>query len=507
MALPEEPILPASITLALVVKYDPTLKRIDDVVVDLNRSQVAWDGEPVQVPPGGYDETQPNANRKVAYALLSYQLGPQHDYCNFLRDIWDRQKETKKGFNPNIRLLFGVKSSGVGRFVDLIETVSVLGLRINPNVLISKRITVLIRAVNDSHYQPACRQALSVICSGIDTKSGVFVSQPFAGPLAGVPSTSIPEVPRANSVPDDSHTSQRTEASEPEQAEKLPSEVTYEQTALMLDELLASAEGKRVLGFLQQHCPQAITKPDQAWVVAPDFRRGQGNVVAVLKQMHSQLRTFQGASASDWANLLNVVGGLLTFAIDPAWVEMQRASAGDVYYPSQRRAITFRDKKTADLMHLLTAAIANGFPRLQRVFEKDHPENHELGGLDLEKEVRGSLKNDELKLSISRAILHPNSIPESPNEAQLEALIKETRRLIRDAMVLDRDPYFTWHEDYLHVADILRSPTFDLRELLLIFSSNELLPGNLVSPHSEPGLLFRYAHDIYRAIQPHLSPE
>ena len=189
---------------ALIVTHDRETKTISGLSIELQESLVTWNGEAVR----SDDEVPGKALKtlnKVTSVLICHRFELASEF-NDMKDILgrlkkvpsDQAKKVGKGRrppagNPALKWLFGVKSNGVGRFVD----VFVIGrdkIRINHKNLPRENVQFVIREEQETVYGSASNEVLKAILSGIDAKSGVFTPQPFDGPLT-IPEKSPAPVP------------------------------------------------------------------------------------------------------------------------------------------------------------------------------------------------------------------------------------------------------------------------------------------------------------------------
>ncbi len=168
-----KPTVQASMTIVLIVYWNRETGHIADLGADLERWEVAWNGQPVVVQhPEGLTRNN-ETDYKVIAAMIAHRLKHGTD-CHFLNTILTRQKRSNKASRQlrgsmTLREVFGEKPNGSGRLVDLFKKEKKSGWIVNPDVLDSLAVRILIRKPGSTVTQPASQNVMEAILRGLDS--------------------------------------------------------------------------------------------------------------------------------------------------------------------------------------------------------------------------------------------------------------------------------------------------------------------------------------------------
>lgn len=274
---------------------------------------------------------------------------------------------------------------------------------------------------------------------------------------------------------------------------------TYTRTVKEIEKLLAS--NVPLCEFLLGACPQAIKRSASGGIVSDDVRSGRIDMCAVLEAIKNKLPAFSNNSA-DRTRLLEIVGGLFVFAVNPRWVLKQRALMRDkdIVFPGKHDTVPFKQAQSAALLPLLIAALADGFAHVEKIFGK--PSARQLT-VDPPRVARGILKQDkrtELQLHFIDYLLKPGDEVDRSDPTDIAEVFGRVCTMLRYADEKERVPYYTSNRSYAALSTIIRE---DLKmHLLLIFPSGEGVIDTLIT---DPVYLFSHASEIFQSITDSLT--
>ncbi len=288
--------------------------------------------------------------------------------------------------------------------------------------------------------------------------------------------------------------------------------LTPEEEAQQLAEIFAGttegidrilADHAKVAEFLAKTCPEVIQSSAGTVRLADSARTRQFGGRKHLKSIKDKIHTFTG-SPLDWDRLRQVVGGLAVMSVDRQWVLLQRNAwnSGGAEFPGEDTLLSMHDDRSACILPLLTAALADGYAKLPRVFGENDPRL-----LDDPPQVLRGLGPDrerEYKLHLIHAVLKPaqKGIPIRENDpAWIDARFDDVQEALEIAAKEENDPYYT-HSATMHPLAPLIRPGLPLQHLLLLRPKRD---GNLREAVADPVHLFSYLHDIFETIQRRLN--
>ncbi|MFZ4766017.1 MAG: hypothetical protein ACOYMN_13790 [Roseimicrobium sp.] len=273
----------------------------------------------------------------------------------------------------------------------------------------------------------------------------------------------------------------------------------YQKTCEEIDKALSEHDSIR--SFLVKHCERLVHVDGISYVLSDTARHHGLDMCSILQGIKSNLIHFKG-QGSDWRRLLEVVGGLMTLAMNRDWVLEQRRAWQSAKFPGKRESLTFMQERAAAILPLVTAALTDSYVKLERVFEEKEPNPRQLvkpmPGLG-----RGVLSIDEkksLKLFFIRSILGPAVSVDETDDADVEAHLNDTRDALRYARTDSRDVFFatnvTFSDQIEHIKEL------KLDHLLVITPAGK---GNARDILADPIFLFSHAFEIFQFIKPKLS--
>lgn len=288
----------------------------------------------------------------------------------------------------------------------------------------------------------------------------------------------------------------------PRDAEESPpalSEV-YSHTIQQIEDVLNQCES--VSDFIGRFTSGLISQHGQDWALNESSKPGQLDVCPHLKRIVDNLGKFRPRQSGDWIRLGDVAGGLVVLAIDPAWVLSQRdlARNASASFPADAESIGLGQERMANLLHLVSCALADGCARLERVFGKPPLDKYQIpSNAQLARSIgkEGHLK--EIKIHFIRYILPDEQFVES-DDAKIQLLFNRVKRIFTVALEDDHTAYSASGDHYKDLTKSIRDH-LKVQDLLLINPSGE-----------DPELLLRdyvrvlsFLSKIFEAVRAHHS--
>ncbi len=244
-----------------------------------------------------------------------------------------------------------------------------------------------------------------------------------------------------------------------------------------------------VRGFLQQHTPGLIVEQ------AGGFRLGEAvgtagfDLCPILEKVRDRMDLLNG-SRTDLDDLEKVLGGLLVMAVDPHWVSLQeQAKTEDVVeFPARLDWLPLGDGNRANLLHIVAAALADGFARLPKLFGDPPGQADDRCLPAVPAEFGGISETDvgqSLKAHFARCILGPEAAPNPADVKDVDLAFEQARSRMRRERVRERRPYWAADSSYRPHTNAIRDPErLGLVEFFLLFptgreSEDKILPRSM----------------------------
>lgn len=252
--------------------------------------------------------------------------------------------------------------------------------------------------------------------------------------------------------------------------------------------------------FLLTAIPGFIHEKERVWRLSSAMTGRQFVLRSVLDRVLRELPSFRG-QPSDWRGLGEVLGGFVVLAVNAEWVvrEKTKARKQDAEFPGDSESISVGGGRQANLLHLVTSALADGRARLDRVFGKPPLDDSRLP--DAPAVSQGISPNDQLqalKMHFIRCVLGPAEAIDAGNTRRLEIQFARARDAIKAAYEDDHSPYVATGPSYRRLTEAIRV-SLAVEDLLMVHPSGEDPAGIL--PEYVPTL--RALGKIYDAIQIH----
>jgi len=150
---------------------------------------------------------------------------------------------------------------------------------------------------------------------------------------------------------------------------------------------------------------------------------------------------------------------------------------------------------------VVTAALADGYVRLERVFGDPNPRQLTVDAPSVGAGVLQTDKITALKVHFIRYVLGPEVQFDAGNREEVEEFFENTREALRYAATEKRDAFFASSPSYRALEREIRD-TLKLEHLLLIFPSGA---GGAKEVITDPIFLFSHAFEIFQFIKPKLT--
>lgn len=283
--------------------------------------------------------------------------------------------------------------------------------------------------------------------------------------------------------------------------------VTEEQLAEVYENTIEEIEGvlnlhQSLRQFLSTATTGLIQEQAEGWKLAPAVRSRAFDVSPHLEKIAKRLDSFNG-QAGGWKALGEVAGGLVVLGINREWVLGQKelARLNSAKFPADDEAISLGGGRRANLLHLVTCALADGRARLDKVFGKPPLDEYRLAdGAHLERGIGEPDHERGLKLHIIRCVLGPDTPVDEANASQIEILFKRAKDVISAAFHDDHTPFVGTGDFYKNRTAFIRE-RLKIEDLLLIHPSGED-PEALLTDNVR---VLRFLGKIFDAVQAHTA--
>lgn len=445
--------------LSLLIKRNEAAGLVESINVAYAQSRVSWHGEVVPSDKSAYNRIHEGTVRRFVYVLINHKFG-KCCCCAHLSHVLDRLAN-KKG-NSNLQNLFGKKSDGVSRINDLFIRGIGDAIYLSEKVLPRESLTFEICVEGSEERGTATDVALEIIRNGINAATGDFVPQVFSGPLTCRQSREL--------VVDDKRVVKQVHESVP--AEDHAAEFIFRN---VIEEIERILNRRPQLGtFISNSTVGFVESASGVWKVSFNVRRRRFRLEQILEGIVQRLDEFSG-EISDWKGLQEVAGGLAVLGIDREWIAKQRIAArtAKAEFPSHDELIGVGEGRQANLLHLITCAIADGRARLEKLFGKPPVDDRRIPDVALVN--MGHMLVDvekELKLFFIRNIIGPFEHIDPSDDNRITVQFDQVKRMLRAAFHKSHNPYYGSGRGYIRLSQLIRT-NLRVEDLLLIFPSGD----------------------------------
>ncbi|GEM_PF-1829496 len=277
--------------------------------------------------------------------------------------------------------------------------------------------------------------------------------------------------------------------------EQVTVEKVFENVLAEVEKSLAADPG--TAAFLASCLPDLLTKKGNHWILSGKAHGSTFDLADSLEAIWKSLDSFKG-SVHGFRSLEKFIGGLTVLGIDPNWVMLHRTklSRSSAQFPSREANVVF-EQKHADLLPLVSAALADGCIRLHHMF------GEELVGRqlpDLPAVPAGTVESDreaEVKKHLVKCTQSVQKAEKCDTDEALEEAFQDVRDLLRNACVRFHEPYYGSSESYGRFERLLKED-LKLSDLYLIFPEGS---GRFEKIFENHLLVFQILYDIFTVIQ------
>lgn len=471
--------------------------------------------------------------RRFMWMFVAYKFYNDQPFYNVPDELFGALRNALKDLkyaaprgNGSLRQLFGDTEQELGgRVCCRLTKLFLPGFqkkqskpKLNPSLIHADDITIWIRTSGTDHVRPAEPDEAGTILTEFDPVSDKTLCQlrqkeeakaDLIATSRGAETDSADLCSAGAEANKNPTVSSETEEPDSEVALVVPDDSgefdaaalheTYSQTVDEMETLLAG--NSSLLEFLLSACPQAFARSATGGIVSEVVRCGGSDMCSVLKAIKVNLPSLN--NPQDRLQLLEVVGGLFVFAVNPHWVLKQRASmlSEAIVFQGRHDRVPFKQSQSAALLPLLTAALTDGFAHLEEVLGT--VASRQLT-VDPPKVGRGILKQDkrtELKLHFIDYLLKPDENLNRNNPNDIAEVFDQTCEMLTYAFEEKREPYFTSNHSYRELSSVIRED-LKMEHLLLIFPSTECSDGR---PITDPVYLFSHASEIFQSVNDSLA--
>lgn len=273
-----------------------------------------------------------------------------------------------------------------------------------------------------------------------------------------------------SSVPGTHLAVKKSSAAKPKPGAKALAEI-YANTIKEIEAALNRSTALRE--FLAVATSGLIHQPSGQWALTPAVKGREFDVCSHLAAIADALESFNGQS-HDWLALGEIVGGLVVLAVDRNWVVAQRelASAASAKMPADDQVIGLGGPRSANLLHLATAALADGCARLEKVFGKPPLDESRVPDPPVvPRGIGGPDQEREIKLHLIRHVDRFAKV-NTADPKDIEIKFKRTKGILTAAFRDDHRPYYGTGEHFEKLESMIRD-NLKVHDLLLIHPSGE----------------------------------
>lgn len=272
----------------------------------------------------------------------------------------------------------------------------------------------------------------------------------------------------------------------------------YEETIQAMD--LALYTSLAVARFLCKSTAGLVEQQGQQIRVADKARRPPVDVIAPFKSLEAHLKTeIVNFQSSDLDQLELICGGIMVMGVNPRWIWEQRNLADPVLrFPGFQQEIDLGEQ-SADFLHVVTSAMADGCVRLRRLFKEEPRSKEENRDLPQPPQRLQATMEDEREIELMAHFV--NNLRKTKVDVSKPAEVKLAFAQIQANMSFEsinrHNPYYGCGDAFFEHAARIRK-FLSPQDFLIIAPSGE---------HSEDDLLprsvwaLRHLQDIHDQIK------
>lgn len=173
----------------------------------------------------------------------------------------------------------------------------------------------------------------------------------------------------------------------------------FQETVRAMDEALR--DSPPVAAFLLTHAAGLVAQEGQRHRLAETARKPPINVTSPLEIIERELHTgINGFQAHDLDQLELLCGGIMVLGVNPRWIWEQRNLADPALrYPGFETTVNVGGMQ-ADFLHVVTAAMSDGWVRLRRVFMEEPRTREEIRTVPPPPPVLGAVLEDDQEVEL-----------------------------------------------------------------------------------------------------------
>jgi len=272
----------------------------------------------------------------------------------------------------------------------------------------------------------------------------------------------------------------------------------YEHTADEMEKIING--NARLRSFLDDSTPGLFRDADGGWRLVEEVRCRQFDACPHLKSIKEGLGGFTAATGTDLSDLEKIVGGVVVMTVDRQWILRQRSilRGGSVEYPALSSTMSLGEGQHANLLHIVSQALADGYARLHRLFGE--PEDDQRQVPDPAQVMRGITGEDVnigLKRHFVRYILGPDNERECTDPKTLNFLFAEANEVLRYAAEEEHNPYSAEGPAFRKLAKAIKGE-LRMHHLFLIYPSGVVGEEKILN---DPIFVFKHTYAIFKAIE------
>lgn len=255
----------------------------------------------------------------------------------------------------------------------------------------------------------------------------------------------------------------------------------YQETIQAMDDALSSSA--IAADFLCRHSGGLVVQDGARVRIGDKSRQPPVDVIAALKAVDGNLKNeINGLQSGDLDQLELICGGIMVMGVNPRWIWEQRNLANpELLFPGFQQDVDLGGK-SADFLHVVTSAMADGCVRLRRVFKEEPRSKEENRDLPPPPQVLRSTIQDEQEIELMAHFV--NNLRQTKVDASKPEEVRLAFNQIRDNMsfesIQNHNPYYGCGAAFFeHAARIRKFLT--AQDFLIIspsgkHSEDELLP-------------------------------
>ncbi len=269
----------------------------------------------------------------------------------------------------------------------------------------------------------------------------------------------------------------------------------YANTLYEIDELLGQHPG--VAEFLMKTVPNFIQATASGFALAPSVKTQRMEICPRLEKIAKAVPSFRG-TVGDWQALGELAGGLVVLVVDPKWILAERIAARSKSseFPADAETISV-GRWNANLLHVVSSALADGRARLEKVFGK--PPLDDFRVPDPAAVMLGIRPDDvgrEIKLHLIRFVLGSHETVDARSERDIEIKFGRTKKVMSAAFNDAHTAYVGSGDTFKLLISMIRD-NLKVQDLLLLHPSGDD-PEKLVTDYVR---VLRFVGTIFDAVK------